>query len=189
MNKRLYILAGANGSGKSTISKVLLPTEDVVYINPDDIARELNPTDPVSSRIEAGRVAMQRMHELISKGASFAVESTLSGRAHLKIIEKARAMGYSTTIAYTFVDSPEVCIERIAVRVMNGGHDIPPEDVLRRYFRSKENFVNLYAPLADHWMLYYNGGNDAVLVAHGNGVLNVVLRERYDKFMEGICRK
>ncbi len=183
----MYILAGANGSGKSTIAKVLLPSEDVVYINPDDIARELNPADPVGVRIEAGRTAMRRMHGLLSKGESFAVESTLSGRAHVKIIEKAKALGYSTTIAYTFVDSPEVCIERIAVRVMNGGHDIPTEDVLRRYTRSKENFVNLYAPLVDHWMLYYNGGNDFVLVAYGNGEKNVISRERYAMFMEGIC--
>ena len=105
------------------------------------------------------------------------------------MIERAKALGYTTTIAYTFVDSAEVCIERIAVRVKNGGHDIPPEDVIRRYGRSKENFVSVYAPIVDHWMLYYNGGDDFVLVAHGNGAVNVVARERYDKFMEGLCLK
>ena len=135
--KRLYILAGANGSGKSTISKVLLPSEGIVYVNPDDIA----------------------------------------------------VAGYETVIAYVFVDSPEVCIARIAARVKNGGHYVPDEDVRRRYQRSKENFIHLYAPLVDHWMLYYNGGTDGILVAHGNGEINVVLKERYEAFMEGICRK
>ena len=187
MGKDLYILAGANGSGKSTISKVLLPREGVVYINPDDIAREINPDDPVGARIEAGREAIRRIDALLDRGDSFAVESTLSGKAHVKMIERAKSLGYTTTIAYAFVDSAAVCIERIAVRVKNGGHDIPPEDVLRRYGRSRENFVKVYAPIVDHWMLYYNGGNDIVLVAHGNGAVNVVAHERYNKFMEGLC--
>ncbi len=59
VSKKLYILAGANGSGKSTIAKTLLPSEDIVYINPDDIARELNPSDPVAVRILAGRTSMR----------------------------------------------------------------------------------------------------------------------------------
>lgn len=187
--KRLYILAGANGSGKSTISKVLLPSEDIVYVNPDDIAKELNPTDPVAVRIEAGRVALGKINALLESGDSFAIESTLSGNAYVKMLERAKIAGYETFIAYVFVDSPEVCIARIAARVKNGGHYVPDEDVRRRYQRSKENFIHLYAPLVDHWMVYYNGGTDGILVAHGNGEINVVLKERYESFMEGICRK
>ena len=189
MSKNLYILAGANGSGKSTISKVLLPGEGIVCISPDDIARGINPADPVAARIEAGREAIRRINALLDRGDSFAVESTLSGKAHAKMIERAKSLGYTTTIAYAFVDSAAVCMERIAVRVKNGGHDVPPEDVLRRYGRSKENFVKVYEPIVDHWMLYYNGGNDFVLVAHGNGAVNVVASERYNKFMEGLCLK
>ena len=136
--KRLYILAGANGSGKSTISKVLLPSEGIVYVNPDDIAKELNPTDPVSARIEAGRVTLGKINTLLESGDSFAVESTLSGNAYIKMLEQAKVAGYETIIAYVFVDSPEVCIARIAARVKNGGHYVPDEDVRRRYQRSKE---------------------------------------------------
>lgn len=186
MSKNLYILAGANGSGKSTIAKVLLPTEGVVYINPDDIARELNPNDLTKVQVEAGRIAMCRINELLAQNKSFAIESTLSGKVHLKVITQAKKLGYKVSIAYTFVDSPAICVERIAIRVKNGGHNIPREDVFRRYWRSKKNFIQLYAPLADYWMLYYNGGNDAVLVAHGNGVVNVISRERYNKFMEDL---
>lgn len=187
--KRLYILAGANGSGKSTISKVLLPSEGIVYVNPDDIARELNPTDPVAARIEAGRVTLGKIDALLESGDSFAIESTLSGNAYVEMLERAKIAGYETVIAYVFVDSPDVCIARIAARVKNGGHYVPDEDVRRRYQRSKENFIHLYAPLVDHWMLYYNGGTDGILVAHGNGEINVVLKERYEAFMEGVCRK
>ena len=187
--KRLYILAGANGSGKSTISKVLLPTERIAYVNPDDIAKGLNPSDPAAARIEAGKEALCRIDDLLERGESFAIESTLSGNMHVKVLERAKSLGYETTIAYVFVDSPEVCIARIVARVRNGGHFVPDEDVRRRYVRSKENFLNVYSALPDHWMLYYNGGTDFVLVAHGNGAINVVDQERYNSFLEGICRK
>ena len=186
--KRLFILAGANGSGKSTISKVLLPTEHIVYVNPDDIAKELNPSDPSAARIEAGKETLRRIDLLLEKGDSFAIESTLSGNMYVKVLERAKSLGYETTIAYVFVDSPEVCIARIAARVQSGGHFVPDEDVRRRYVRSKENFVRVYIPLVNHWMLYYNGGTDIVLAAHGNGMLNVIIRERYTAFMEGLCQ-
>lgn len=187
--KRLYILAGANGSGKSTIAKVLLPTEGIVYVNPDDIAAELNPLNPPAARIRAGRETLRRIEELMVEGASFAIESTLSGTGYVELLKRAKTLGYEITIAYVFVDTADFCLERIRVRVQNGGHDVPADDVRRRYGRSKANFVSVYAPLADHWMLYYNGGNDLLLVAHGNGSSRVVVQERYDSFMEGICRK
>ncbi len=189
MSKKLYILAGANGSGKSTVSRVLLPGEGIVYINPDDIAKSLNPLDPPSAKIAAGREAIRKCHELLECGESFAIESTLSGSTYLKTLARAKELGYETIIAYVFVDSPEVCIARIAARVKNGGHFVPDDDVRRRYLRSKENFVNIYAPAADHWMLYYNGGTDFVLVAHGNGTTNILIQERYDAFMEDVCQK
>jgi len=187
--KRLYILAGANGSGKSTISKVLLPVEGVVYVNPDDIAREMNSDDPPAAKIAAGRETLRRINDLLSSGMSFAVESTLSGNAYVDMIERAKSAGYEVTIAYVFVDTADVCLERIRVRVKNGGHDVPEEDVRRRYGRSKANFLNIYAPIASHWMLYYNGGTEISLVAHGNGSRNVILRERYESFLEDVCLK
>jgi len=187
--KRLYIIAGANGSGKSTIARVLLPMEGIVYVNPDDIARELNPHDLLAVRLAAGREALRRIDALLDRGESFAVESTLSGNAYAAMLERARAFGYETMIIYVFVDSAEVCIARIATRVKNGGHPVPDEDVRRRYLRSKRNFLNTYAPLADHWTLFYNGGSEFALVAHGNGKTTVLSQERYDAFKEDTCRK
>ena len=186
--KRLFILAGANGSGKSTVAKVLLPAEGIVYVNPDDIAKELNPETPADAKIEAGKEALRRIDSLIGKGESFAIESTLSGTAYVRVINRAKALRYKVVIAYIFVDSPDVCIKRIESRVRNGGHFVPPEDVKRRYLRGKINFLTLYSSLADYWLLFYNGGTDFSLVAYGNGEPNIVSKERYDAFMEDLCR-
>ena len=76
--KQMYILAGANGSGKSTISRELLPSEGVEYINPDEIAQALAPGNMESVRIAAGKEALKRVYDYIEKGESFAIESTLS---------------------------------------------------------------------------------------------------------------
>lgn len=165
MKPKFYILAGANGSGKSTISKVLLPTEGIEYINPDDIARELNPDDPVSVQIQAGKETLRRIDSLLSRGDSFAIESTLSGNGYLPVIKRAREAGYEVLICYTFVDSPEACIERIEGRVRKGGHFVPPQDVRRRYYRSKRNFLFKYTGEADYWMMCYNGSDNPVVVA------------------------
>ena len=188
MKPKLYILAGANGSGKSTISKVLLPAEGIVYINPDDIARELNPENPVAAQIQAGKETLGRIDALLARGESFAIESTLSGLGYLSVIKRARESGYEILICYTFVDSPEACIERIEGRVRKGGHFVPPEDVRRRYYRSKRNFFAKYSSEADYWMLCYNGGTSIAVVATGgrNDENHILLDELFEKFKEDI---
>ena len=187
--KRVFILAGANGSGKSTIATVLLPAVGIAYVNPDDIARELNPSDFTSVKIAAGREALRRIDELMALGESFALETTLSGLSYVKTFKRAKQLGYETILAYVYVDSSDVCIARIAARVKNGGHPVPDADVRRRYTRSKRNFLDVYAPRVDHWMLYYNGGADLTLVAHGNGEVIVLSQERFDAFKEDVCLK
>lgn len=163
--KRLYLVAGANGSGKSTIARELLPTEGIAYVNPDDIARELCPAAPETARVAAGKETFRRIGAFLDAGESFAVETTLSGLVHVRTLRRARALGYETTLIYIFVDSPEVCIARIVARVHSGGHFIPDADVRRRYARSKRNFREIYAPLADQWTLFYNGDSQSHMVA------------------------
>ena len=96
---------------------------------------------------------------------SFAVETTLSGNNYIKTFEKAKELGYKIILLYTFVDNSKICIERIKVRVKNGGHPVPDEDVIRRYKRSISNFWNKYKNLADEWNLYYNGNDSSTIVA------------------------
>ena len=191
MLKQIFILAGANGSGKSTISRELLPTEGVVYINPDDIAREFNPVAIESVKISAGKETLIRITRLLDERKSFAVESTLSGNVYVGIIGKAKSLGYKINIIYTYVDSPEVCIARIAGRVQKGGHNIPDADVRRRYMRSLNNFSATYAPLVDYWLLVYNGDRGARFVAdyERNSGLNIFDQDEYIRFKEVLCRK
>lgn len=188
MKPSLYILAGANGSGKSTISKVFLPTQGLVYINPDDIAREICELHPESAKIAAGRETLRRIDSLLSEGVSFAMESTLSGSLYVNMLNRAQQLGYKTSIIYTFVESPEICIARIAARVKKGGHFIPDADVRRRYVRSKKNFFSLYAPIVDYWTLLYNGDSQVVMVArkdNGYGT-NVFSDALFQLFKEGL---
>lgn len=185
---KLYILAGANGSGKSTISKVLLPAEGIVCVNPDEIAKELNPVNPVAAQIQAGKETLKRIKALLGERKSFAIESTLSGLGYLAVLQKAKVFGYETLICYTFVDSPEVCIARIENRVKNGGHFVPPEDVRRRYYRSKRNFLERYSKEVDYWMLCYNGETNPAVVAechHGSEEV-IIQKGLYCKFKEDL---
>lgn len=87
-------------------------------------------------------------------------------------------------IVYTFVDSPSDCLARIQSRVQNGGHPVPDEDVIRRFYRSKYNFWNKYAPLANHWVLYDNGGTEISLTAakKGNDEVEIVSENLYTTF-------
>ena len=173
--KTLYILAGANGSGKSTIAKELLPEENITYVNADDIALKLCPNDMQSVRIQAGKEFRSQINKLFHEQKSFAMESTLSGVGHIKTIEIARKIGYKIIIIYIFVDDYNSCIARIQTRVKNGGHPVPKEDVIRRYSRSKQHFWNTYKDLADHWILYYNGGDDIVSVAEQDKGKDIVI--------------
>ncbi len=163
--KTFYVLAGANGSGKSTIAQELLQEQKLEYINADDIAKELNPTDISKVKISAGKETKRRIENCFKEKLSFAVETTLSGNNYIKTFEKAKELGYRIILLYTFVDNSKTCIERIKVRVKNGGHPVPDEDVIRRYKRSISNFWNKYKSLADEWLLYYNGNDSSTIVA------------------------
>ncbi len=98
---------------------------------------------------------------------SFVVESTLSGRTFQRTLKNAKAAGFEITIVYLFLDSADSCVDRVKERVQKGGHDVPEVDVRRRFTRSLRNFWNLYRPLADHWLLIYNSGNQPQDVAVG----------------------
>ncbi|MEI8390693.1 MAG: AAA family ATPase [bacterium] len=167
MTKVLYIIAGANGSGKSTLAGELLPEEQLEFLNADDIAREICPENIESVRISAGKEVYKRLESYFNQEISFAIETTLAGSNHLKTIKKAKNLNYEVTLIYSFVDSPEICINRIKTRVLKGGHHIPDEDVIRRFYRSKNNFWNKYKDTVDNWMIFYNGIEKTELIANG----------------------
>lgn len=166
--KELVVVAGANGSGKTTFAKQLVIETGYEFLNADEIEKTLEPSDTASTKVQAGRLFFARLTELIDVGQSFILESTLSGKYLLKVIENAQQRGYGFKLFYVYLESPEMCIERIKNRVRLGGHFVPDEDVRRRYYRSKQNFWLTYKNLAGDWSLFNNpSSGDNQLVAVG----------------------
>lgn len=152
----LYIVSGANGSGKTTFAKILKEDLNLIFVNADEIAKEIAPLNTTGGKMAAGKLFFKRTYELIDKRENFILESTLSGKYLKNIITKVQKLGYQVKLIYIFLDNPSVCIERIKERVLNGGHHVPNEDVIRRYYRSKNNFWQIYKHLVDNWFIIYN---------------------------------
>jgi len=150
-----HVVAGPNGSGKSTFALRYLPdfAGSVEYVNPDLMAQGMSPTDIRLSAIKAGKLTLERIAQLISERASFAFETTLSGRGHLRLLSEAKAAGYQIAIYYLWMPEPAALPLRIGHRVLAGGHDVPTDDVMRRYARSRAN-VKAYAALADTLLVF-----------------------------------
>ena len=108
---------------------------------------------------------LEKLDKMLNSEKSFAIETTLAGKNHIKTIQKAKRLGYKVVLIYSYLDNPDFCENRIKVRVLNGGHDIPHDDIVRRFYRSKENFGNIYKDLVDEWNLFYNGTSEYILVA------------------------
>ena len=134
-DKHLYIISGPNGAGKTTASYTLLPEilRCKEFVNADEIARGLSPFNPESVTIEAGRLMLKRINELLQRNVSFSIETTLSTRSYFRLVEKAHSQGYDVTLLYFWLKSPQQAIERVAERVAKGGHNIPNDTIIRRY--------------------------------------------------------
>ncbi len=145
-----HVVAGPNGSGKSTFALNYLPAYagSIEYVNPDLMAQGLSPTDIRLSAIKAGKLTLTRIAGLIAAGAPFGFETTLAGRGHLKLLSKAKTAGYAVHLYYLWMPEAAMLPVRIRHRVLDGGHDVPQEDVVRRYSRSRANLRD-YMALAD----------------------------------------
>jgi predicted ABC-type ATPase len=157
MDPVLCILGGCNGAGKTTLARELLPRLGLMrFLNADEIARGLSPLDPSLSALRAGRLVLEEARALIAAKASFAIESTLSGRTYLTLIREAKARGYRFVLHYIVIGSATQAVARVALRVRMGGHHVPEADVRRRFERSRTHWLQDYLPLADEWGAWDN---------------------------------
>jgi len=156
MAKECYILAGPNGAGKTTFASEFLPIEAKCFnfINADLIAAGLSPFRPEGATIRAGRLMLEQIDRCIQKGESFAFETTLSGRIYIKKINTMKAEGYKVIIYFLKLASVDLAMERVRLRVSEGGHNIPMEDIQRRFDRSWINFQEIYKQLVDEWIVF-----------------------------------
>ncbi len=157
MTPTLCILGGCNGAGKTTLARELLPRLGLMrFLNADEIARGLSPLDPTLTAFKAGRLLIEEARALIAAKASFAIESTLSGKTYVAMIREAKALGYRFLLHYIVIDSGDQAVGRVALRVKIGGHHVPEADIRRRFDRSLKHFRTDYLPLADEWVLWDN---------------------------------
>ena len=163
----LYIIAGPNGAGKTTSAKVLVP--DVFrthyFINADEIAKTINPLNPEAVALQAGRMMLKQIDELIEKKKDFVFETTLSAKTYVRLIKRAKKLGYKTALVFLYLDSVKLALKRVKTRVSEGGHNIPEEVIKRRYAAGLKNFFALYKPLVNSWFFYNNTQTMPELIA------------------------
>ncbi len=166
---KIYIIAGCNGAGKTTASNTVLP--DVLnckeFINADNIAKGLSPFNVEGLAIEASRIMLTRMKELINEKIDFAFETTLASRSYISLLKKAKENNYEIHLVFFWLNSVDLAKERVLQRVQNGGHNIPTNVIERRYLSGIKNLNNLYINFVDSWQIYDNSENKHELVAEG----------------------
>ena len=182
---RLYIISGCNGAGKTTASYSLLPEmlDCKEFVNSDEFAKSLSPFDPSQASIQASRYMLMKVRYLLKRNKDFAVETTLATRTLLKIVKAAQDAGYTVTLLYFWLNSPELAIARVKARVEAGGHNIPEETIRRRYNVGIDYFFNIYAPISERWILADNSQIPFRVIAEGskNDVINIKDEETYKK--------
>lgn len=179
----IYIIAGSNGSGKTTFAKRFLPkyAKCPNFINADLIAQGLSPFEPQTAALKAGKIVLQQIEEFSARGLDFGFETTLSGKSYVKLLDDLIKKGYELHLYYLWIPDTRLAIERIKGRVLEGGHNIPDIDVRRRFTRSISNFFRLYEPLLSTWMMFDNSGQEPELIARGNnGQIAVANKELFE---------
>ena len=177
-----YVIAGPNGAGKTTFALRYLPemTDCQNFINADLIADDLSPLDPSQVQLEAGKSLLREIQLNVAKRQDFAFETTLSGRAYIRLLKNLRSGGWKIVLFYLWIPSAEFSRLRVQQRVEEGGHDIPDEAIARRYTRTVSNFLNRFSPLCDEVLCYDNSQPEPVLVfADSNNLRKVIDEARY----------
>jgi predicted ABC-type ATPase len=165
MDKNIIIIAGPNGAGKTTFARSFLTHEAhcLRFINADLIAAGLSPFAPESAAIRAGRLMLEEIASCVRRNESFAFETTLSGLSYLRHIKQWRAAGYHVSLYFLALPDAETAIARVALRVQQGGHNIPEPIIRRRFIAGLRNFDLYYKKCVNRWAKYDNAGKVPVI--------------------------
>ena len=178
--KYFYLIAGANGSGKTTFAKELLDKyPDLCFLNSDEIAKEID--DNLGLR--SGKELLKKLDKYITENKQIVMESTISGNYHYRVLERIHQAGYSSILCYIFLDLVDLNISRIQNRVFLGGHDVPMDDIIRRYNRSIKSFWETKNRV-HKWSLYHNINNLFEEIAYGNKEEKIINPASYELFKE-----
>lgn len=137
------------------------------FVNADEIARGLSPFQPETVSVEAGRIMLSRIDELIRQGQDFAFETTLSTRSFAGLCDRVKILGYKVCLTFLWLDSEQLAIARVRQRVAEGGHNITEDIIRRRYKKGLINFFELYKNRVDMWLFLDNSQSEPELLAEG----------------------
>lgn len=165
--KQWYIIAGCNGAGKTTASFTILPEilECYQFVNADEIARGLSPFRPESVSLEAERMMLSRIEQLFDEDESFAIETSLATIIYRNKIIEAHSKGYEVILLFFWLESVDLAIDRVRTRVAEGGHNIPENAIIRRYFSGIRNLFDLYIDIVDQVVIFDNSALNATIIA------------------------
>jgi len=185
MKKNLYIIAGCNGAGKTTASFTLLPKMlgCKEFVNADEIAKGLSPFQPEKISIEAGRIMIKRINELLQKNENFAFETTLATKSYKSKVKYAQYKNYTVTLLFFWLQNIELAVERVKIRVAEGGHNIEKAIIKRRFVSGIKNLFEIYLPIVDEALIFDNSDLRPELIAEKtlDSDINIHNKLKYDK--------
>lgn len=158
LQKNLYIIGGCNGAGKTTASITVLPQilNCKEFVNADEIAKGLSPFNPEAVAFEAGRLMLNRIKNLLMENENFAFETTLATRSYKNLVLDAHSKGYRVGLLYFWLNDISLAKRRVLSRVSEGGHNISPDVIHRRYINGIKNLFDIYLPIVDHASVFDN---------------------------------
>lgn len=176
----LYIISGCNGAGKTTASYTILPEmlNCKEFVNADEIAKGLSPFQPETVSFLAGRIMLERINELLEQNVDFAIETTLTTLSYCQTIEFAKQKGYHITLLFFWLNDVNLAIERVKIRVSEGGHNITEEVIIRRYYKGISNLIKIFTSLCDYWIVIDNSVEPYYIIATGNNDVNIKVKNK-----------
>ena len=192
-DRNLYIIAGCNGAGKTTASYTILP--EIIkckeFVNADEIAKGLSPFQPETVALEAGRIMINRINELLNENESFGFETTLSTRSYKNKILKAKKQGYTVTLIFFWLNNIDLAKERVKIRVKEGGHNIPEKVIERRFIKGIINLFDLYLPIVDNALIFDNSYGKPQLIAQkfDSEKLTIIDNKKFNQLIEYYDKK